>query len=85
MKLPPHKCGLYLTHNDHRTYFESAVEWLGNSSNTPGWESDAHRDRAIATDEIWTLQWYPETPVGFNLVAAPTLEELLAFANKVGG
>jgi hypothetical protein len=34
--------------------------------------------RAIATDELWTMQWYPETPVGFCVLHASTLAALLA-------
>lgn len=72
--LPPHKCGLYLEHNAHRDVYESvedAVEELGAS-----WVSPGERNRALQTGEIWTLQWYPETPVGFNLIAASSLEAL---------
>ncbi len=47
------------------------------------WENKEAEARAIAADEIWTLQWYPNTPVGFNSIAAPTLEELLAFASRI--
>lgn len=83
MNLPPHKCGLFLSHNEHKDYYESAEEWLIERSVQPAWESEEHRRRAIESDEIWVLQWYPETPVGFNIVAAPTLEELLAFAGTV--
>lgn len=79
MKLPPHKCGLFLTHNEHRDYYEPVTKWI--AEHEYDWPSDEAKARALATDEVWVLQWYPETPIGFNLVAAPTLEELLAFAN----
>lgn len=85
MKLPDHKCGLYLTHNEHRNLYEPLVKWLVGDGDEDGfynWESDEARQRALDTDECWTLQWYPDTPIGFHAVAAPTLEELLAFANK---
>ena len=36
----------------------------------------------IDTNELWTLQWCPNTPIGFNAVAASTFEELIDLANK---
>ena len=88
MKLPRHKCGLFLTHNEHRDYYESAEEWIADQTcddggSRMGWENEEAKARAIATDEVWTLHWYPDTPIGFFEVAAPTLEELLAYAEKV--
>lgn len=87
MKLPPHKCALYLEHNDCRSVYQTVAQHLEElASRSDGdmyqWQSDECKARAIATNEIWTLQWYPETPIGFNAVAAPTLEELLAFASE---
>jgi hypothetical protein len=82
---PPHKCGLFLTHTEHRDYYESAAEWIAQKETLMDgaeglWKDAEARQRAIDTDEVWVLQWYPETPVGFNIVLAPTLEELLARA-----
>ena len=83
MKFPEHKCGLYLEHNENRDSYETVKEHLEKGYwEFCEWESDGHKQRAIDTNEIWTLQWYPNTPVGFNAVAAPTLEELLEFANS---
>lgn len=75
LRFPAHKCGLHLTHNQHRDYYESAVEYLRDNDIDP--ETKA---RCIATDEIWELQWHPDTPVGFYRAVAPTLEECLALA-----
>lgn len=85
---PEHKCGLFLKHNVHRDYYQSAADWCKEQDERGEggmyeWESDEAKARAIATDEIWTLQWYPNTPVGFNAVASPTLPELLEWASHV--
>lgn len=81
MKLPEHKCGLYLTHNEHRDLYQKLEKWIVDNDATEDFADDAARQRAIETDECWVLQWYPDTPVGFCRVAAPTLEEALALAN----
>ena len=80
MKFPDHKCGLYLTHNEHRDVYEKLDEWI--ESDKSNWESEAQKQRAIDTDECWVLQWYPNTPIGFFRIAAPTLEDLLRFAHE---
>jgi len=67
----------------HRDDYESAQKWCDDKDQLecpPDWKDDESKARAIATDEIWTLRWYPNTPIGSYSVAAPTLEELLAFA-----
>lgn len=75
--LPQHACGLYLNHNAHKDIYEIAEHWVADND-WCDWKDEDAKARAIATDSIWTLQWYPETPIGFRAIAAPTLEELLA-------
>lgn len=79
--LPKHKASLHLQHNDHKNYYENLENWI-RDNDWCDWENDEAKRRAIETDECWTLQWYPETPVGFCAVAAPSLEECLALANR---
>ncbi len=81
MRFPSHKCGLHLEHNANRNVYESVAEYI-EAINYYDWQSDEHRQRAIDTNELWTLQWYPETPVGFNAVAAPTFEELMKMVQE---
>ena len=78
---PAHKCGLFLTHNEHKDYYETVEEWLNSMSQCP-WDfrDEESLKRCIETNEIWTLQFYPRTPIAFEAYAAPTLEELLELA-----
>lgn len=87
MKFPDHKCGLTLEHNPHTAYYETVAQWLSRPEREGeddfyAWQSNEARQRAIDTNEVWTLQWYPDTPIGFIAIAAPTLDELLAFASS---
>lgn len=85
MKLPKHKCGLYLEHNAYKDYYdtiERAHEDLDRDKLTL-WANDESRKRSLETKEVWTLHWYPNTPIGFYKIAAPTLEELLSFAEEI--
>ena len=86
MWLPPHEAGLYLTHNANRGCYRTVAEELqviDHLNDDDVWGSTEAKQRAIDTNEMWQLQWYPNTPVGFNVVCAPTLEEVLALARKV--
>ncbi|MBP2661952.1 MAG: hypothetical protein H6Q69_4984 [Firmicutes bacterium] len=86
MKLPKHKCGLYLTHNNHKDYYLTATQAIEDEEKDECpvcWENEESKQEARDTNEIWTLQWYPETPIGSYHIAAPTLEKLLKFAEKV--
>lgn len=38
------------------------------------------REEMIRRDVIWSLQWYPHTPIGFCAVAAATLERCIELA-----
>ena len=77
---PKHDCGLYLNHNAHKDVYESAEQWIADND-WCDWKDEDAIARAIASDSIWTLQWYPTSPIGFCAVAAPTLKEVMAIAN----
>lgn len=81
MKLPEHKCGLYLEHNANRDYYETVEQYLHENTHYQ-FKDDAARQACIYSNELWTLQWYPNTPNGFIAVAAQTLDELLELANS---
>ena len=70
--LPEHKCGLYLTHNEHKDVYESIEDFYdANDFILP---EEWHK--AVAEDSVWVLQWYPDTPIGFHRMAASTLEAI---------
>nr|DAF93438.1 MAG TPA: hypothetical protein [Myoviridae sp. ctshb19] len=83
IELPRHKCSLTITHNDHKDYHRTLAQEIELYGDDNNWPSDEAKQRAIDTDEIWVIHWYPDTPIGSYRVAAPTLEEALAFANSV--
>ena len=74
--LPPHKCGLYLTHNEHRDWYESIEDFIANRELAGDFPSEEEHLKAVAEDSLWVLHWYPETPIGFHRVAASSLEAI---------
>ena len=84
MEFPRHECGLFLTHNECKDYYETVEEWLKDEHNEEhAYWPDGEWEKAIETNEIWVLQWYPDTPVGFHCVAASTLETCLSEALRI--
>lgn len=55
------KCGVYLTVNEHKNYYEDVKDHLDNL----GGGSDAKIvEQIIKQDNIVELQFYPNTPIG---------------------
>jgi hypothetical protein len=72
--LPEHKCGLHLSHNEHRDVYETVEEFY----DAEDFVSPEEWHKAVAENSVWVLHWYPETPIGFHRVAASTLEAIQA-------
>ena len=85
IEFPAHKASLHLCHNDHKSVYQSVEDWLADNERDDGcwfeWVSPEERRKAIKDDSVWTLQWYPETPVGFCALAASDLNVLLDAAS----
>lgn len=86
-RLPRHECELVITHNPHRTDYATVARYLELCDERGhGYDESelAPEDRAAAieADELWVIQWYPDTPVGSCVVAAATLERALARATR---
>ncbi|PWJ88452.1 hypothetical protein C8D77_111175 [Mesorhizobium loti] len=81
---PEHKASLTLHHDDHKSVYQPVAEWIAEQEEGGNcwfeWVSSEQRQKAIDTDSVWTLQWYPNTPVGFNALAAADLDVLLEAA-----
>lgn len=79
-RLPKHEASLHITHNENTTNYESVEDYIKREEENLGidWATPTSRERAIATNSIWELQWYPNTPIGFNVTMGATLEEILA-------
>ncbi len=83
MKFPEHKCALHLTHNEHKSYYETVEQWFENLESLHEIDISAEdKAECIRTGEVWSLQWYPDTPIGSYQVIGPTLKRVLELANE---
>jgi hypothetical protein len=76
MKSPSH-LSLFLTHNQHKVYYEPLAEYIQKFGDEE-WVSLDEKAKALETNDLWELCWYPETPVGSHLLCASTLDALMA-------
>lgn len=78
---------LSLTFNDHHCNYETAAQAEEDNRALWNWVSEDEKEKALATDSVWCLHWYPDTPVGFYSVTASSLEALLAgvYAKEAAG
>lgn len=75
--LPPHKASCHITHNQHLAYYETVQQMIeGEPGAAECFVSDEERERAYQTNELWQVQWCPDTPVGSCIVYASSLEAL---------
>lgn len=80
---PKHKCGLYLTHNAHKDSYYTVAQWIEfYDIDDDDWVSVEEKAKAIETDSMWELQWYPDNPVGFYRVFASSLDALKEYCKK---
>lgn len=62
----------------------TAQEWhdkyggyKGDGEDYVSWVSESERLKALRENAVWTIQWYPDTQIGFYCVGASTLEAAL--------
>lgn len=76
---------LIVTFNDHASNYTTAAREAADPLGTPDmllgdredWVSDAEYQKALNTNSVWRLQWYPDTPVGFCTLFASSLQVLI--------
>lgn len=79
---PRHEGSLMLEHNPNKDSYQTVGQYLEHLGDQfqHQWKDEEAEQRAIEINELWTLDWCPDTPVGSCAVAASTLEELLELA-----
>lgn len=71
---------LRLTFNEgNGPNYTSVGEWLelDPDYSGDGWVNDDERAKAVAENSMWTAHWYPDTPNGFCVLHASSLEALI--------
>jgi hypothetical protein len=76
--------GVYLEVNAHKNYYESTEFAIKEQNARAGYEEidPELSDRMIKEDTIISLQFYPDTPVGFYKVYGTSIDEVLIKAKE---
>lgn len=81
--VPKNVGGYSITHNDHKIYHEDVKTYVERLHLEPlgddDWVSVESREFAYANDELWEIQWYPDSTVGFCSLYAGRLEDLVKY------
>ncbi len=65
---------LTITLNEHKSSYCTMAEYEeATFYDRDDWVSDEERTKAIETDSVWCIQWYPHTPIGSHRVLASSL------------
>jgi hypothetical protein len=71
------KCAVHITCNQHKNYYESVEQYMEDN------KADCAEDvlsEMIKRDTVIEIQYYPITPVGFNIIYHYDLETALKAA-----
>lgn len=86
--LPPHKAELLLVHAPHTVNYETVEQYIARTEDMQrgklDWVADGEHERAIAANDLWYLQWYPDTPVGSYCFYAASFGALVARLEREG-
>jgi hypothetical protein len=63
-----------VSHNEHKLYYQTAKQFIEEGDMKSRFVNAEEIDKAIETDEIWSVQWYPDTPIGSCIFYASSLD-----------
>ena len=74
---------IYLSWNeDFSVNYEMADTWYNSDSDLQDWVSYDEKIKAITENSVWTLQWYPDTPIGSCILRASSLQAIIDYLQK---
>lgn len=77
-RTPGEFASLSITFNEHAfNYINVAQAIEQDYFDHADWVSDWEKKLAAEKNSVWIVQWYPNTPIGFNALAASSLEAVL--------
>jgi len=82
LSLPVHMSA-HLIHNEHKMSYGTVADSVAMQEHgyaDDAWVSPEQRQKAIDSNECWSLQWYPKNPDGFHIRSAADLDVLLSDA-----
>jgi hypothetical protein len=82
MKFPKH-IQMLIHHNDHHGSYESINDYLSNFEWMIECVSPEDLVKCNELNELWEIQWYPNTPISFHKVISYSFERCLELALNI--
>lgn len=79
------KCGVFLTVNEHKDYYQTTAERIAELRDNDEEISDEAASLMLSADKIVELQFYPDTPIGFYKVISHDFDDAVSKALKCLG
>ena len=81
----PSVLSLSIEFNEHVSVYATIEQWEASYPDecAVAWASPKERAVALATNSVWRVLVYPDTPVGFFATAASTLEAALKAIERI--
>ncbi len=79
----PKNLSMSIDHNNHKNFYQNIETYFSNYDFFKDCISQEDLKICIEKDELWELQWYPNTPISFYKVISYSLERCLELANEI--
>lgn len=81
MKLPKHYT-ITIEHNPHKSCYNNVQEYIDMWDHFIDCITPEDLKICIQRNELWSVQWYPNTPISFTLILSYSLERCLELCNE---
>jgi hypothetical protein len=80
--IPPH-LSCHIEHNPHKDFYQTVEQYLTDHVYMNEDMSTEDLKECVEKNELWTIQVYPQTPIGFYFVGASTFKRALFLINEI--
>lgn len=81
MKLPKHH-SLSIEHNPHKSSYQTILQYIETWDHLKDCITPEDLVICIERNELWHFQWYPNTPISFELILSYSFERCLELINQ---
>ena len=85
LEMIPCKGGLTLERDPHKACYAKLETYILDLDLEETFTSGEDYQESLETDTMWTLHFYPDTPIGSYKISGPTLERVLMHAARILG
>lgn len=77
----PRHFTLNIEHNPHKSNYQTIEEYIENLDLKDAITAEDLK-KCKEMDSLWHFQWYPDTPIGFHVILAYSLERCLELSKE---